>query len=103
MRLSRWDANELVRKWCLQLNIPVSSTSFTIKDDGLHIYTDRPGLWIGKGGETIQRFSEELKVLCNTIHAGEKYSQIVLEEVCPVLTEEQEDDYFHARCEILGL
>lgn len=63
-RLSMCEISEVFDEWAKEIKIPTRDIMFTmdrIKDNEITIYTDRPGLMIGKAGCTINK----LKVALN--------------------------------------
>ena len=51
-------------------------TDIFVVDKDVYIYTRRPGLWIGKGGETIDKLEESF----NRNITGEKYKIRIIED-----------------------
>ena len=102
MTLGRYDANIFVRKWAEELQIDIKRVMFSVEGDGIHIYTTCPGLWIGKQGNTIHKFSEELKEFCKKWNIPDHQAGIHLKEAEIVSTEKEEDDYFKPRMMLWG-
>lgn len=90
--ISYFEVNEFMRKWCKELNLNIKTTFFKVKEDTLHIFTMRPGIWIGKKGETIHKFEIELIEYC--YENGLEPVRISIEDVDPVISEEDESNKF---------
>ena len=62
-RLPMFEISEVFDKWAKEIKIPTRDIMFTmdrIKDNEITIYTDRPGLMIGKAGCTIDKLKTAL-------------------------------------------
>ena len=64
--ISVWDVMDIIRQWCEEAHLNISQVMFkldkrTNKDiDIIQIYTDRPGLLIGKAGNIIDKYKKKM-------------------------------------------
>lgn len=59
VELSMSEVSEVFDEWAKELNIPTRDIMFTmsrVKPNEITIYTDKPGLMIGKAGNTIEKY-----------------------------------------------
>lgn len=62
-RLPMCEISEVFDEWAKEIKIPTRDIMFTmdrLKDNEITIYTDRPGLMIGKAGCTIDKLKTAL-------------------------------------------
>lgn len=52
---------ELIEKWCKESGVTTPVGYYNNHSGTIKIYTDRPGWLIGKGGENVNKFKDELE------------------------------------------
>ena len=100
--ISVYDVMNIIRQWCEEAHLNISQVMFKLDKridkniDIIKIYTDRPGLLIGKAGSIIDKYRKKM------LEVGSEYRlkynikydiQIELNEVHTVMSEEQENIY----------
>lgn len=100
--ISTWDVMDVIRQWCEEAHLNISQVMFKLDTrtnkniDVVKIYTDRPGLLIGKAGSIIDKYRKKM------LEVGSEYRlkynikydiKIELNEVHTVMSEEQENIY----------
>ena len=100
--ISTWDVMDVMRQWCEEAHLNINQVMFkldtrTNKDiDVVKIYTDRPGLLIGKAGSIIYKYRKKMLEVGSEyrLKYNIKYNiEIELNEVHTVMSEEQENIY----------
>lgn len=93
--ISIWEVMGILREWCDECKVDIKRVLFKLDTctdedvDIIKIYTDRPGLLIGKAGCMIYKYKKKM------LDLNDKYNvEIQLEEVHRVWTKQEEDIYF---------
>ena len=100
--ISVWDVMDIIRQWCEETHLNISQVMFKLDKhadkhtDIIKIYTDRPGLLIGKAGSIIDKYRKKM------LEVGSEYRlkynikydvKIELNEVHTVMSKEEENIY----------
>ena len=60
------EISEVFNEWAKEMNIPTRDIMFSMDRDKpnlIHIYTDRPGLMIGRAGSLVDKYKSKLNHL----------------------------------------
>lgn len=84
--ISTYPVMHILRDWCAACGISNKNIMFTAKEGKITIYTDRPGVLIGKGGALIEEYKKKF---------NDAYTNCELEilEVHRLWSQEEEDGY----------
>lgn len=100
--ISIWDIMFVLRDWCAEVNLNINQVMFKLikntdkSTDILEIYTDRPGVLIGKAGAIIDKYRKQMLEVGSEyrIKYNIKYDiKIELNETHRIMSQQEEDIY----------
>ena len=96
--------NEVLRDWCDECKLPYTHVMFKRKsnENTVQIFTDHPGILIGKAGSIIDKYQKILQEKSDKHKCTEKV-YIELVETERVMSREEEDAYLDAVMWKLGM
>lgn len=89
--------NDIIRDWCDECKLPYVNVMFKRKpnENTIQIFTDHPGILIGKAGSIIDKYQKRLQEESDRHKNTEKIS-IEFVETERIMSKEEEDAYLDA-------